>query len=82
MVDNIDIIYTKNTLYVNVFGYVDLNIIKTINNKLNNILKDFHIPNIVLDFKYSIIPNKNEIYEFLDNFNSKYICDVKIVEDK
>lgn len=81
MKDNIDIVYTKNTLYVNVFGCVDLSIIKKINSKINIILKDFEIPNIVINFNNSTICNKDEVYEFLEHFNHDYAYDIKILEN-
>ena len=77
MVNDMNIYYTDNTLYVNLNQRIDDYNIYMLKKRVFNILDDYDIQNIVLNI---VTSNKNNILldEFIKEYNRKYHGNIMI----
>ena len=77
---NVDIIYNRATLYILVEGNLNKKNIFKLKERLYNIVKTYNILNIVLDVKKTNILDEIAFYDFLDDYDMKYECKLKVLE--
>lgn len=74
-----DIIYTNDTLFVNLSGIMDEESVISFKNKLYRIISDYGINNIVLNIRYLNLDD-DLFSELLSDYYSKFNGRVKVKE--
>ncbi len=69
-----NIVYTDNKLYVNTSGNIDKDNYNSLKEKVNYIINEYNINDVIFDFKDSNIEN-----EFLNDVNNNF-NNVKIIK--
>jgi anti-anti-sigma regulatory factor len=75
-----DIIYTKDTLFINLSGIMNKKEINNLKKKIYTIVLDYGINNVVIDIRKIITMDKEYFYHFLDEYDSNFNGYLKLKE--
>ncbi len=67
-----EMIYTKNTLFVDLKGVINSYEINDLKNKITPVILDYEINKVVIDITNTKKLNRNIFYNFVDSYSSKY----------
>lgn len=73
-----EIVYTEETLYVNIFDEINELLVSKIQNRVFKIIDDYDIDNIVLNIMNDKKYKTDAFDKFINNYRSKYNGKVKI----
>lgn len=76
-----DIIYTDNTLFVNLSGIMTKEDISQLKRKVYKIVSEYSINNVVIDIRKILTMDKEKFYCFLDEYNNNFISSLKLMEN-
>ncbi len=72
--------FSKNTLYVNVFGDLNHNNLIKLRRKLYYIIDEYNIFDIVINIKNSEYFDQEAFYNFLDEYDIRYGGNLLVIE--
>lgn len=70
--DNMEMIYTNNTLYINIEERINFSLIKKIQKKLYRIVESYHIKNIEINILNDYYYDTTLIDDLINDYNFKY----------
>ena len=75
-----EIEFSKNVLYVSIYGMATTKNILELKRKLYYILNEYGVTDIIVDIKKVVAMDKEAFYDFLDDYDIKYGGNLSIVE--
>lgn len=76
-----DIEYTKNTLYVNISGVINKEAVKKLRKKIFYIIEEYSINDIVIDIKNRLSMDADAFYGLLDEYDIKYGGNLVVIDN-
>ena len=78
--ENIEMTFSKNTLYIDILGVINKKIVKKIKQKLYCIVDEYEIEKVIVNVKNSNILDPENFYDFLDEYDIKYNSKLVLIE--
>ncbi len=75
-----DLIYSDDVLYVNVEGNLNKRGVSNLQKKMYSAISSYGIEDIVIDIKGASKIDKTAFYDMLDDYDSRYGGNLKIME--
>lgn len=75
-----DLIYSDDVLYVNVEGNLNKKGVTNLQRKMYSVISEYGIQDIVIDIKRTSKIDKIAFYDMLDDYDSRYGGNLKIME--
>lgn len=75
-----DLIYSDDVLYVNVKGNLSKKNVTSLQKKMYSAISEYGIRDIVIDIKGTNKIDQNAFYDMLDDYDSRYGGNLKIME--
>jgi len=75
-----EIEFSKNVLYVSIYGMATTKNILELKRKLYYILNEYGVTDIIVDIKKVVAMDKEAFYDFLDDYDIKYGGNLSVVE--
>ena len=70
--DNMEMIYTMNTLYINIEDRISFSLIKNLQSKLYRIIDTYHIQNIEINILNDTHYDRTLIQDLINDYQFKY----------